>query len=354
MEVLDSPKLRERSDPDGIGRALALTAEQAASAWQAGLGARVPAGARSVVVAGMGGSALGPHIVASALGERLRVPLRIVNGYRLPGDVGRDTLVVLSSYSGTTEETLAALEDARKRRAKIVGICAGGPLAARLARRKAPVLRFDPRFNPGDRPRLGLGYSIFGVAALLLRAKALTLTSAEAASAVRALRETAASVAPTVPTVRNPIKRLAVRLAGKALLWSAAEHLEGAAHAVANMTNETGKHLAFWLPVPELNHHFMEGLRFPKDAVRAFSAVLVRSPLYAPRVAKRFPLTAEVFRKNGVGTEELRLRERTRLGQAMELLMLGGHLSYYLALAHRTDPSPNPWVDHFKKALGPP
>lgn len=354
MHPLDSAARTHRIDPDGVGRALALTADQAASAWKAGSALRLPAGVRSVVVAGMGGSALGPHVVQSALFDRLRVPIRIVNGYGLPGDVGRGTLVLLSSYSGTTEETLAALKEARKRNAKVAGLCAGGPLAAALKRIKAPTLVFDRRLNPGNRPRLGLGYSIFGVAAMLAKAAALRLSAAEARDAVLVLRRSVARVAPDVPFLRNAAKRLAVRLAGRAVLWVAAEHLEGAAHAVTNMTNETGKHLAFWQPIPELNHHFMEGLGFPKSAVRAMNAVLVRSPLYAPRLAKRFPLTADVFRKNGVGVEDLPLRETTRFGQAMEFLVLGGHVTYYLALVHRVNPSPNPWVDHFKKALGPP
>ena len=353
MEDRNAAASRARLDPDGIGQALALTAEQAASAWKNGLATRLPQGARSVVIAGMGGSALGPHIVTSALADRLRVPVRIVNGYDLPGDVGRNTLVMLSSYSGTTEETLAALAVARKRKAKLVGICAGGPLAAALGRLKAPTLVFDPRFNPGNRPRLGLGYSVFGVAALLHRAKALALSLPEATDAIRALRETVRTVSPDVPALRNVAKRLAARLAGKAVLWIGAGHLEGAVHAVTNMTNETGKHLAFWLPIPELNHHFMEGLGFPKTSVNNFAAVLVRSRSYAPRVAARFPLTADVFRKNGVAVEELKLTERAPLAQAMELLMLGGHVAYFLALAHRVNPSPNPWVDHFKKALGP-
>lgn len=354
MEDMHSAAARSRLDPDGIGQALALTADQAASAWKSGLATRVPAGARSVVIAGMGGSALGPHIVTSALSAKLRVPVRIVNGYDLPGDVDRNTLVLLSSYSGTTEETLAALKVARSRKAKLLGICAGGPLAAALARLKAPTLVFDTRFNPGNRPRLGLGYSVFGVAALLTRARALAFSAVEAADAVRALRDTVQTVSPDVPALRNAAKRLAARIAHKAVLWSGAEHLEGAVHAVTNMTNETGKHLAFWLPVPELNHHFMEGLGFPKPSVRTMAAVLVRSGLYAPRVAARFPLTADVFRKNGVAVEELKLMERAPLSQAMELLMLGGHAAYYLALGHRVNPSPNPWVDHFKKALGPP
>ncbi len=354
MEDVSSAKLRARLDPDGIGQALALTAEQAASSWKDGLLVRVPQGARSVVIVGMGASALGPHIVTSALSAKLRVPVRILNGYDLPGDVDRNTLVILSSYSGTTEEILAVLKVARARKAKIAGICAGGPLAAALGRIKAPTLLFDPRFNPGNRPRLGLGYAVFGVAALLSRAKALTLSALEASDAIRALRATVRTVSPDVPALRNVAKRLAARLVHKTVLWSGAEHLEGAVHAVTNMTNETAKHLAFWLPIPELNHHFMEGLGFPKTSVKNLAAVLVRSGLYTPRVAARFPLTADVFHKNGVTVEELKLTERAPLSQAMELLMLGGHTAYFLAMAHRVNPSPNPWVDHFKKALGPP
>ncbi|TAL20229.1 SIS domain-containing protein [Patescibacteria group bacterium] len=350
MNILDDARRRRRLDTEDLLRAFTLLPAQARQAW--GEARRLPLadlrGVRRVVVSGMGGSALGAHVIRSVYGRKLKIPLEIVNGYRLPGGVDSRTLVVASSYSGSTEETLAAAAEAKRRRAKIIGICSGGRLALLMEKLGAPAYVFDAKHNPGDRPRTALGYSLFGMLGLLHAGRILTNITPEVEGAIRALRRSVKRFGAAAPASRNPAKKIAALLEGKMPFFVAAEHLEGSAHVMANQLNETAKNFGGWFPIPEMNHHLMEGLKHAADGA-AF--VFFPSSLYHPRVQKRFPLSAAVAKKNGVAAARYDCREKTGLAQAAELLVFGGALTYYLAILNRENPSPNPWVDWFKKQM---
>lgn len=355
MDLLDNQKHRQQVDAHHVYRALAYLPEQAEQVWSAATRLTPLRRAfRSVVVAGMGGSALGAHVVQTALADRLRVPMRVVNDYQLPGDVGRDDLVILSSYSGGTEEVLSCLKDAVKRKAQIAGMCAGGALAKKITAHKAPVLLFNARFNPGNVPRYGIGYATFGIAGMLAQFGALQLSAPDVTKTISAMRAVARRVSADVPATRNVAKKLAKKLATRLVLWVGGGHVVGSLHVLQNMTHESGKHMSAYFPLPELNHHLLEGLAHPQTVLRHTTAVVLESRLYHARVAKRVPITKRVLQKNHIGVERLALTAPTVFGQAMEAIVIGGHVGYYLALINRVDPAPNPWVDYFKKALGSP
>lgn len=354
MHVLDDERRRKTIDREDVLAALALLPAQARDAWAAThrLPLGVMRGIKRIVVAGMGGSALGAHIARSVYRESLAVPFEIVNGYTLPGGVERHTLVVLSSYSGTTEETLAVATAARKQKAALLGMCTGGPLAAFFKRNNVPSYVFSPTQNPGNQPRMGLGYGLFGVLGLLRAAGLLPKSvAADVPRAITALDRAVTGYGMRIPYEKNRAKKMAVSLQGSELLSVGAEHLEGSVHALTNQTNETGKQFACWFPLPELNHHLMEGLAYPRQLKRTMQAVFFSSSLYHPRVQERFALTEEVVRKNGLRTQEWHSAETTKLAQAAELLAFGGALTYYLGILHRENPSAVRWVDYFKQRL---
>src|SRR3989338_8168150 len=119
-------------------------------------------GIRNVVVLGMGGSTLGSHVIKSLYADTLKIPVEILNGYALPAFVNTKTLVIVSSYSGTTEEPLAAGKQALAKKAHVVTISSGGTLASWAKKNKLPALLFTTENNPCGSPRMGLGYSIVG------------------------------------------------------------------------------------------------------------------------------------------------------------------------------------------------
>lgn len=352
MNPLDDARLVRRVDKDDVARAFELLPDQARQAWGESSALKSPdlSRVRRIVVSGMGGSALGPHLIRSVFRDSFKIPLEIVNGYDLPGGVGPDTLVLLSSYSGTTEETLSCAKQAAAKRAKTLGICSGGPLAAFLKAKRLPAYVFEAKMNPGNRPRMALGYSVFGILGLLSASKILPGLARDVAAGVKALASGVRKYRFGTPFASNPAKRLALELKDSLPVYVAAGHLEGSAHVLANQTNETGKQFAAWFPIPELNHHLMEGLAHPAGK-RALEFVFLESSLYPARVGERFALTEEVVAKNGVRTRTWRSRERTAFGQAMETLAFGGAMTYYLGILHRENPSPNPWVDYFKRRL---
>ena len=214
--ILDDAKTIARLDSGNVRDSISALPDQLAAAWRDARKVFVPASyknADQVVVAGMGGSSLPAHLINSVYGRALRVPFSFFNGYELPGSVGRGSIVVVSSYSGTTEETIACFKAAKARKAKIIGITSGGALAKLLRREKVPAYIFDPAFNPCKAPRLGIGYMAAGLLALLDSAKVLKINAGAVAKIPDELRSLSAEWSPEVPMRSNPAKLMAHALA---------------------------------------------------------------------------------------------------------------------------------------------
>lgn len=307
-------------------------------------------GISQIVVSGMGGSTLGSDVIRSVYGPSLKLPLSIVNGYQLPGSVNRSTLVVLSSYSGTTEEVLAAAKEAVHRGAKITGLTHGGQLGKFFERHGAPWYAIDGAANPAAQPRMGLGYSVMGQLGLLSSVGALRITPAEVTAAISTVTRRLKQSDPVTPTSGNQAKRLALALAGRFPVLFGSDPLMGSLHAFANQINETAKVFAVSFPLPELNHHLLEGLRFPRPVKQA-TFVGFDSSHYLPRVAQRERITLEIVRKLGLKTERVAVRGASRLDQAFDVLGLAGATSLYLSVMNKVNPLSIPTVDELKRRL---
>ncbi len=297
---------------------------------------------RNIVVSGMGGSALGGRVIASLERQTLRVPVIISTEYHLPNFVDKHSLVIISSYSGNTEETISSLSESLSRRAKIFIVCSGGKLAQIAAEQKIPHYVFDPRSNPSGQPRMGLGYAVLTLIMLLTRCNLVHPFKdlGKLPDFLHKLQDT-----------RTEYDNLAEKLMGKIPILVASEHLKGAAHCVRNQLNENSKNFAALFDLPELNHHLMEGLTFPKSNSDNLQFVLFKSSHYHPEVLKRYPLTELVLKKLHVPSTTVNLAAPSRLFEVMELIQLGGFLSFYLSQKNGVDPGPIPWVDYFKDEL---
>jgi len=306
---------------------------------------------KNVIVAGMGGSALGAHIIQTVFKEELAIPVIVIPDYELPNFVNSDTLVIASSYSGGTEETLAAVEDAKKKGAKIAGITSGGKLAEFLKVNNYPAIVFEPTFNPCQSPRMGLGYSIFGQIALFAQAGLLKVTETEYNAVMDTIADAHLRMSVDIEQDKNIAKVLAFEIFSRIPIVMAAQHLEGVAHVFANQLNENAKTYSEYRVIPELNHHLMEGLQFPESNPDNLLYISIQSDLYDKHNHKRVLLTQQVLEKNNIEYREFVLSRKTQLEQAFELLMLGSYTSFYLALLHNQNPTPIPWVDWFKSEL---
>lgn len=353
--LLDDEKTIERIDAGNVRSSISALPDQIESAWREASLLRLPVSytrAKNIVVTGMGGSALPAHLVQSVYGGALRVPFCFINGYDLPGSVDKNTVVIVSSYSGTTEETLACLAAARKRKAMVVGITTGGPLAASLKRFNLPAYVFDAVANPCHQPRMGLGYMTTGLLAILDKITDFGLDSADIEKIPARLRKESDRWSIAVPMESNPAKLLAHNLACKVPIVIGAEHLVGNGHIFQNQTHECPKQFCAAFPLPELNHHLMEGLKFPREINQLLSFVFLDSGLYGERITKRVKVTEQVVKRQNYDSHRFKASDRTRLGQAFETLAFGSWVSFYLAMQSRINPSDIPWVDFFKKELG--
>lgn len=306
--------------------------------------------AQHVVVVGMGGSALGAHMVLAACRDRLTVPFTIVNDYHLPAYINKKTLVILSSFSGTTEEVLEASYSAEKAGAMIAVITAGGELAKRATKKKWPLYQFDPG-ELARQPRMGTGFSLAGILGILERIKVLKITDAEVDRMVIAMGEVIDTCAVDVPVKENPAKTVAKSLKDASVLVVSAEHLVGVAHVFVNCINETAKQFAVPFVLPEMNHHLLEGLTYPKTFVQKAVVIMMQSSLYHERTQKRVRVTSDSFEQQGLTVIDYETNGTDQLEEVGEMLQFASFVSYYMAMQNNVNPEAIPFVDAFKGAM---
>lgn len=354
MVNLDSLDEIKKLDKGGILTSIEKLPLQVKQAWGEVKGGEVPAScplAKNVIISGMGGSALGGRIVDSLLPDRARVPIEVFTEYNLPNYVNKDTLVILSSYSGNTEETLAAGKEALNRGAMVYGITTGGKLSEFLKENTLNSCIFSPRENPCGQPRTALGYSIASVLAVLSKCEFINLLDSEMDETIEATQKFVTDYGARVPSGKNVAKALAQKLKAKIPVLIGSEHLLGSIHAFKNQLNENAKAFALAFDIPELNHHLMEGLRNPSEAKHFLHFLFMESEHYSKRVLVRYPLTREVVEKNEIETDVYKVQGTKKIIEIFELLTLSSFVSFYLALLYDIDPTPIPWVDYFKEAL---
>ncbi len=306
---------------------------------------------KNIVVCGMGGSRFTPLIIKELFKKKLKVPYVINDDYNLPGFVNSDTLVILSSYSGTTEEVLINGKAALAKRVKITGVTEGGPLASFLLTNQLPVYVFDPVHNPSKQPRIGLGYMVAGHLGILMNLGLIDIDKKTVETALNNLPLLLSNFKVEVPKAKNPAKQLAAKLYSKYPYYIVSEFLTGVGNGIGNQTNETAKSISSFSVIPELNHHLMEGLKFPEELHKIAMFVFFYSQLYSSSIQKRFNITKEVVEKNNIATHWHQLSGKSEIEQVFELMGLGTYMTMYLSALYRQDPTAIPYVDYFKAKL---
>lgn len=294
----------------------------------------------NIVVCGMGGSNIGTDFLRNVFYREIKYPVLIVNDYQLPGYVSSKSLVIISSYSGNTEESLFGLKEAQKRKSKIIIITAGGKLVHIARRKKIPAYIFAPIHNSSNQPRMGLGYSIMGQLCLLKKLNLVKVEGKEIQKAIADLPKT---------KVEEKAKILAQKIYQKMPIIVGAEFLSGNAHILANQINENAKNFADYFLLPELNHHLMEGLKFPSKKIIIF--LFLESKNYSKVIKKRIAVTKQVLNKAKLRHLSYNTFGKGKLSEGLEVLSAGSYISFYLSLLNNINPSAIPTVDYFKKEL---
>ncbi len=354
VNIDDVEKIKIFGGENGVYLSILSVADQIEQSFSEIYSLEIPKkffAAKNIVISGMGGSALGGRVVDSIIPQRVRVPVEVFTEFYIPNYVNKETLVIVSSYSGSTAETINDAYEAIKRDALVFVITTGGKLAQIAEKEKVPAFIFEPRFNPSGQPRYALGYSIASLLALLSRCEYISLSREEQKGLVSFVKEKTSQLVAEVDSSINLSKRFALELLGKVPVLVTSEHLIGSTHSFKNLLNETAKTFAVLFDIPELNHHLMEGLKNPVRIRDFFKFVFFESKLFSKEVYKRYPLTKEVVSKNGFPLLTYSALGENRLLQAFEVVVFSYFVSYYLSFLYQEDPAKIPWVDYFKEKL---
>lgn len=351
--IIDSKEKIAKIDRENVLGSIEALADQVRQAWDTtqNLDISLPSSPANITVAGMGGSALGADVVKHAFKDQLKVPLNIVNDYSLPAYVNSDSLVILSSYSGGTEEVLSCAKQAKEKKAQVLVITQGGKLAEIAQKNNYGSYIIQAEHNPSNQPRMAIGYAVVGLMGLLNKLELITIKQSEIEEITKTILFTMQKCGVEEGTEDNPAKTLSYNLIDQKPNLVAAEFLTGAAHVASNQFNENAKTFANFYQIPEINHHLLEGLRLPKSNKFDNIFLFFNSELYHLKNQKRMQLTQEAMGMQGIEALKIDLESETKLTQVFELITLMAYANFYLSILNKINPSEIPMVDWFKKQL---
>lgn len=359
MNSLDDLSLFKKLDSQNMLAEIEGLPDQLKSAWDLGQSLPLPTKQTSealktsevsrVVIAGMGGSAIGADLVAALVSSSCSVPVIVHRDYGLPAFArGPETLFIASSHSGDTEETLDSFEAALKNKCTMLAICTGGELAKRAKEQNVPAWIF----NHTGQPRAAVGFSFGLLLALSARLKLIPDPSKELDGAVAAMKRIQEKNRAEIPAALNPAKRYAGQLMGRWVTVFGAGVLTPVARRIKTQLNEVAKAGANFESVPEANHNTLAGTLHPEEVLMPHMMNLfLRAPSDHPRNRKRLDLTKETFMLEGLNTDFLDARGDSPLAHMWTMILFGDYMAYYLAMAYGVDPTPVQALVSFKEAM---
>jgi glucose/mannose-6-phosphate isomerase len=290
-------------------------------------------GINNIIFCGMGGSALAGNIAKNWLFNRLNVPLEVVRGSSLPGYVDEHSLVIISSYSGDTAETLEAYEQASKNNVQIIVLTRGGELKERAKADNRIILDLPDC----SQPRFALFASLRALACTLANMGLITNIDVE-----RELEDTAdfldtqeMMLSPDIDS-SNIAKDLAILLAGKQVIVYASPQLASAAYVWKISINENAKQLAWYNTYSELDHNELEGWMFPEQ--KNIIGLALNSKFETEHMQKRIEITTKLIGQKDVKFETPQIVGSTQIQELLFACLLGNYCAAYIAVENNIDP----------------
>ena len=301
--------------------------EQCKEALRLVRGIKIKGKFANICVCGMGGSGIGGELLKPF---SKRIPVFAHHDYGLPSYVGKNSLVVVISYSGDTEETLSAYAEAKKRKARILAITSGGKLAEK--EKNAIIV------PSGLQPRAAIGYLFLTMVAVLSSNRIISNQSGAIHEAIRHLHPRKDS---------KEAFMIAKKLVRKIPVFYASEDLAGVAYRMKTQINENAKQPAFYHVFPEMDHNEING--FKKQGKKVV-VVFIRDSKDIIKVRKRMAVTKKLI-KSKTNTVDIHVKGNSLLARMLTTIYVGDFISYYLALMNRVDPTPVPVIEELKKKL---
>ncbi|NPV75910.1 MAG: bifunctional phosphoglucose/phosphomannose isomerase [Anaerolineae bacterium] len=349
MDLENAERFKEIDREDMYGHIHTLP-EQLAKAWEMGQKMPLPEsdGLSAVVITGMGGSAIGAELVAAYVAPLASVPVAVVREYDLPGWVrGPGVLVIASSHSGNTEETISAFHQAKERGCRLMTLTTGGKLNQLAVEVGAPAWIFDHK----GQPRAAVGYSFGLMLSILTRLGIIPDPAVALKDTVTAMRAQQASLARECAVYLNPAKRMAGQLYGRWVMVMGSDYLAPVARRWKGQVNEIAKAWAQYDVLPEADHNTLSGIFNPEDLLAKMAALFLRSSSDHPRNRLRAELTRRTMMVQGIATDMIEASGDNPMAHMWTALHYGDYMAYYLAMLYEVDPSPITAMVELKKTL---
>jgi glucose/mannose-6-phosphate isomerase len=301
-----------------------------------------------IVVAGLGGSAIGGDLVRSYLADRLDIPIFICRNYTLPNFVDSSSLVFVSSYSGNTEETLSAFDDASGKGARLICMTSNGQVGNIASRQKIPCVSLPKGFQP----RAALGHSFVPVLTMLERLGLVNGEEKNINQAGEFLAGNRDKYRLEINADKNESKKLAMKLHGKLpIVYASCDRFDAVSTRWKGQFCENAKMLAFNNVFPEFNHNELVGWKVLSDYRDDLVVVILRDREDHPRIQRRMEIVKGIIEEQQVEVIEAQSSGENLLSRMFSLIQLGDFVSFYLAVLNEEDPSPVKVIDFLKGEL---
>lgn len=344
--TLDNENILAQRDPEGALKVAAEQFEQAsydAVVWNKEHDERE---ITSIVVTGMGGSALAALLAKVWLKNDLNIPFEVIRGYDLPAYVSRNTLVIASSYSGNTEETISALGQAEKLGAQLGVIASGGHLIDVAVGYNISHVNLPD----GLQPRMAVIYNLRALLALLENFSLIHGKLEEVDTLSGWLGRESAAWGPEVPTEDNYAKQLAELAVGKTPVFYGGALTAPVAYKWKISWNENAKNLSFWNEYPEFNHNeFMGWTSHPVD--KPFVVFDLISSFEHSQILKRFEISDRLLSGKRPKSTVVNLAGDSLIAQLLWGSIFADYVSIYVAILNGVDPTPVDLIEKLKKEL---
>lgn len=301
----------------------------------------------SIVVTGLGGSAIGGDLVRSYLADELKIPFFINRNYTLPKYVCSETLVVVSSYSGNTEETVESYKEAKKRKAKIVCITSGGIISEMANKFKDPLILIPG----GLPPRAALGYSFFPLLFALEKIGFITVKRKDVIETISLLKSLSNDYGNITSTENDAIQLAVMMKNSLPVIYSSSEKLDTVNLRWRSQINENSKMMAYGHTFPELNHNEIVGWEALQAITSNANIFILRDDEDHARIQLRMDITQDILSPFAGLVTDIFTNGDSLLARMFSLIHLGDWISFYLAMIHKIDPTPVSKIDFLKSEL---
>ncbi|MEM2971002.1 MAG: bifunctional phosphoglucose/phosphomannose isomerase [Candidatus Bathyarchaeia archaeon] len=302
---------------------------------------------QTIVVAGMGGSAIGGELLKDWANDRIAIPIEVQREYRLPAYVNKNTLVLVASYSGETEESLSVFLDAAKRNCKIVCVSSGGSLLDFAEKMGLPFIRIPT----GIPPRAALPYLFTPLPIILEKTGLVSNVDAEIAETIKVLKGVSNENMPEKPVTANFSKSLASKINGTIPTVYGFGFYRAVAQRFKQQFNENSKIPAKWEFFPELNHNEIVGWEAAGALAKDFSIIFIRDKNEPKEIQVRIETTKELISAEEVKTFEVWSRGESKLAKMLSTILIGDFTSVYLAILRGVDPTPVKTISLLKERM---